>query len=153
MQGAFGYNAAGEGETGRIVEQQAAAALLLYVEDEVLLQEVLSVALAEAGYEVLTVATGDEGVEVLKSRSGEIRGLITDINLGPGLDGWAVAQQARELISGLPVVYVSGASHQDWTSKGVPESMMIIKPFAPAQIVVAISGLLNKAGHPDGSTP
>jgi hypothetical protein len=55
------------------------------------------------------------------------------------------------LINGLPVIYVSGASHQDWTSKGVPESVMIAKPFAPAQIVVAISGLLNKASHHDGN--
>lgn len=133
------------------MEQQVAAALLLYVEDEVLLQEVLVVALTEAGYEVLAVKTGAEGVETLRSRGSEIRGLITDVNLGSGLDGWEVAQQARELISGLPVIYVSGASHQHWTSKGVPESMMISKPFAPAQIVVAISGLLNKAVQPEGS--
>lgn len=133
------------------MEQQATAALLLYVEDEVLLQEVLIIALTDAGYEVLAVTTGAEGVEALQSRSGELRGLITDINLGTGPDGWDVARKARELIGGLPVLYVSGASHQDWTSKGVPESVMINKPFAPAQIVVAISGLLNKAGHQDGS--
>lgn len=131
--------------------QQAAAALILYVEDEVLLQEVLIDALTEAGYEVHAVTTAAEGVEVLQSRSGELRGLITDINLGSGADGWDVARQARELINSLPVIYVSGASHHDWTSKGVPESVMIAKPFAPAQIVVAISGLLNKAGHHDGS--
>lgn len=130
------------------MEHEAApGALLLYVEDEVLLQEVVIVALTEAGYEVLNVTTGAEGIEALQSRSGELRGLITDINLGTGPDGWDVARQARELISGLPVLYVSGASHQDWTSRGVPESVMITKPFAPAQIVVAISGLLNKAGH------
>lgn len=134
------------------MEQQAAAALLIYVEDEVLLQEALIETLIEAGFEVLTASTGDEGIEAVQSHAGEIRGLITDINLGPGPDGWDVARRARELISGLPVVYVSGASHQDWTSKGVPESMMINKPFAPAQIVVAMSGMLNRprAGHEDG---
>ncbi len=132
------------------MERNPEVALLLYVEDEAILQEVLSVALTEAGYEVLVVATGAEGIEVLRSRSGEVRGLITDINLGSGVDGWGVARQARELISGMPVVYVSGASHQDWTSKGVPGSVMINKPFAPAQVVVAISELLNKAGQHDG---
>ncbi len=126
-------------------------ALLLYVEDEVLIQDLLVSALTEAGYEVVVASSGADGVNTLQSRSGEIRGLITDINLGSGTDGWEVARQARELISGLPVVYVSGASHQEWTSKGVPESVMIAKPFAPAQIVVAISGLLNKAIHHDGS--
>jgi DNA-binding response OmpR family regulator len=132
-------------------QEEPAAALLLYVEDEVLLQEVLIDALGEAGYEVLAVTTGAEGIETLESRSTELRGLITDINLGDGPDGWDVARKARELMSGLPVVYVSGASHQDWTSRGVPDSVMITKPFAPAQIVVAISGLLNRAGHHEGS--
>ncbi len=108
-------------------------------------------ALAEAGYAVLAVGAGVEAIDIVKNRSAELRGLITDINLGPGPDGWDVARQARELIGGLPVVYVSAASHQDWTSKGVPESVMIAKPFAAAQIVVAVSGLLNKAVHHDGS--
>jgi CheY-like chemotaxis protein len=107
---------------GRTVSADAAAALLLYVEDEVLIQETLMSALTEAGYEVLAVTSGAEGLEVLESRSGELRGLITDINLGAGVDGWDVARRARELINGLPVVYVSGASHQEWTSKGVPET-------------------------------
>jgi hypothetical protein len=43
----------------------------------------------------------------------------------------------------MPVVYVSGASHGEWTSLGVPHSVIIAKPFAPIQIVVAISGLTN----------
>lgn len=133
------------------MEPQSAAALLLYVEDEVLIQEVLIAALTDAGYEVLAVTTGEEGIEALQSRNGELRGLITDINLGVGADGWDVARRARELMSGLPVLYVSGASHHEWTSKGVPESMMICKPFAPAQIVVAVSGLLNKAVQQDGA--
>jgi DNA-binding response OmpR family regulator len=138
-------------EWGSLVEEVPASALLLYVEDEVLIQEVLVSALTEAGYEVLAVTNGVEAIDALKGRSGELRGLITDINLGSGPDGWDVARQARELIGRLPVVYVSAASHEDWTSKGVPESVMIAKPFAPAQIVVAVSALLNKAGHHDGS--
>lgn len=137
---------------GHIVEQQAAAALLLYVEDEVLIQETLIAALTDAGYEVLAVTSGAEAVEALQSRMGELRGLITDVNLGTGPDGWDVARQARELVAGFPVVYVSAASHQDWTSKGVPESVIISKPFAPAQAVVAISGLLNKAVQQDSGT-
>ena len=133
------------------MSEDAAAALLLYVEDEVLIQDLLVSALTEAGYEVLAVSTGAEGIEALAGRSGELRGLITDINLGSGVDGWEVARHARELINGLPVVYVSGASHQEWSSKGVPESVMIAKPFVPVQIVVAMSALLNRAGHHEGS--
>ena len=38
---------------------------------------------------------------------------------------------------------MSGNSAADWTSKGVPNSIMLEKPFAPAQLVTAISNLLN----------
>lgn len=131
--------------------EQATAGILLYVEDEVFIQESLVVALTDAGYEVLAAASGAAGIDILQSRSEELRGLITDVNLGAGPDGWEVARRARELVSGFPVVYVSAASPHDWTSKGVPESVIISKPFAPAQVVVAISGLLNRAGQQDGT--
>jgi hypothetical protein len=38
---------------------------------------------------------------------------------------------------------MSGASADDWASKGVPNSIMLSKPFAPAQLVTAVSNLLN----------
>ena len=46
-------------------------------------------------------------------------------------------------MNGMPIVYVSGASGSEWTSKGVPHSVMISKPFASSQIVVAVSSLIN----------
>ena len=69
--------------------------------------------------------------------------MITDIRLSAGPDGWAVARRARELVPNMPVVYMSGDSSQEWSSKGVPNSLMVAKPFAPAQIITAVSTLLN----------
>jgi DNA-binding response OmpR family regulator len=120
----------------------SAAPILLYVEDELITQDLVTIALQEAGFEVLTASDGDQALVQLGARSQVLRGLITDINLGECPDGWEVARSARELSSGLPVVYVSGACEHEWTAKGVPNSLMIAKPFAPAQIVVAISSLL-----------
>jgi DNA-binding response OmpR family regulator len=68
---------------------------------------------------------------------------VTDITLRGRIDGWEVARQAREIDPQFPVVYMSGASAEDWGSKGVPNSIMLSKPFAPAQLVTAISNLLN----------
>ena len=123
-------------------EPEIAAPVLLYVEDEAITQDLVEASLREAGFEVLLASCGAEALELLGTSDGALRGLITDINLGDGPDGWDVACRARELTSGLPVVYVSGASEGEWTSRGVPCSVMIAKPFAPAQIVVAISSLL-----------
>ena len=121
---------------------EATAPVLLYVEDDMMTQDNVETCLREAGFEVLAASDGSQALDLLGRPNGALRGVITDINLGDGPDGWDVARRARELIGGLPVVYVSGASEAEWTSKGVPGSVMIPKPFAPAQIVVAISSLL-----------
>lgn len=119
-----------------------AAPVLLYVEDQILIQELLVTALEEAGFHVRVANDGAEALKLLASPSQTLHGLITDINLGEGPDGWDIARAAREMEPGLPVVYVSAESEHEWTSRGVPNSMMITKPFVPAQVVVAISSLL-----------
>jgi CheY-like chemotaxis protein len=122
---------------------QSPPALLLYVEDEVLIQQMAAIALEEGGFAVEAVLSGDEAIAVLDARADEFHALITDIVMPGAKDGWAVARHARELVPTLPVVYTSGDSAHDWASHGVPNSVMIQKPFAPAQIVVAVSNLIN----------
>lgn len=115
---------------------------LLLLEDEALIRHDLREALEEAGFQVTDMAQGESGLAALESESSRFIGLITDINLGKGQDGWEVARRARELIPSLPVIYMSGHGSADWTSKGVPNSLILSKPFASAQLVTAISTLL-----------
>ena len=122
--------------------------LLLYVEDEVLIRIAVIDGLEEAGYSVAVAKSGAQALSLLAEHNAELRGLVTDINLGSGIDGWEVARTAREAIGGLPVVYVSAASQEEWTSRGVPGSVMIAKPFATAQVVVAISSLMTASDAP-----
>jgi DNA-binding response OmpR family regulator len=83
-------------------------------------------------------------VELLDVSEGKYRALVTDINLEPDkLDGWDVARRAREIDPSFPVVYMTGRDVNDWASNGVPNSIMLAKPFAPAQLVTAVSQLLN----------
>lgn len=120
------------------------AIALLLVDDELLIVHMLEDALKEAGYTVLTAGTGDEAATALSGEN-SLAGLITDIRLGAGPDGWDIARHARELKPGFPIVYMTGDSSHDWSARGVPNSVVVSKPFAPAQIVTAISGLLNDA--------
>jgi DNA-binding response OmpR family regulator len=119
-----------------------AVPLILLVEDEFLIREMVEEALQAAGFATLTASDGGQAIALFEQHSEEIRGLVTDINLDDGLDGWDLARIARERASDLPVVYVSGASGHEWASQGVPNSLLIAKPFAAAQVVVAISSLL-----------
>ena len=116
---------------------------ILLVEDEPLIGLSLQDALEEAGYSVSIFHSGKEAISDLQSEETKAVGLITDIRLGSRPDGWEVAREARELDKQFPVVYLSGDSAAEHGARGVPDSVMIQKPFAPAQVVTAISALLN----------
>lgn len=117
---------------------------ILVVEDETLVHELIEPALTEAGYAVHQATNGGEALSFIeKDGAAPLRALITDINLGAGPTGWDLATRARELHPDLPVIYMTGAAAAEWSSKGVPKSLLIQKPFAPAQIVTAVSHLLN----------
>ena len=117
--------------------------IILIVEDDQLIQSLVEDTLRDGGFESAIAASGEEAVTLLKGQKGKYRALVTDINLKGKIDGWKVAQHAREIEPDFPVVYMSGAAAADSTSKGVPNSIMLAKPFAPAQLLTAVSNLLN----------
>ncbi|WP_346658485.1 hypothetical protein [Bradyrhizobium sp. 179] len=43
---------------------------------------------------------------------------------------------------------MTGSHAEAWKSQGVPNSILIEKPFAPAQLVAAVSQLLNVGTGP-----
>jgi DNA-binding response OmpR family regulator len=132
------------------VSEPIPAALILVVEDEFLIRDLIETTLQDAGYEVLTVNNGADGMAALERDSARLGGLVTDVNLGPGPNGWKVAACARALNSNVPVIYVSGDSGHEWAAHGVPNSIMISKPFAVMEVVVALASLRNRA---DTSVP
>jgi DNA-binding response OmpR family regulator len=118
--------------------------VILVVEDDHLIQSVVEESLTDGGFEIVIASSGQNALELLDASEGKYRALVTDINLGPGkVDGWDVARRAREIDPVFPIVYMSGKDADEWASKGVPNSIMLAKPFAPAQLVTAVSQLLN----------
>jgi len=118
--------------------------LILVVEDEFLVQELVNESLTEGGFETEITASGEEAIALLQRQAGKHRALLTDINLAGQLTGWDVARRAREINPDMPVIYMSGGAADQWPSQGVPNSILLTKPFAPAQVVTAISQLLNQ---------
>jgi CheY-like chemotaxis protein len=118
--------------------------IVLVVEDDQLVQGMVEETLGDGGYELVIASSGQHALELLDTGDGKYRALVTDINLGRDkVDGWEVARHAREIDPEFSVVYMSGDSAADWASKGVPNSIMLSKPFAPAQLLTAVSQLLN----------
>ncbi|MBB5713203.1 response regulator [Sphingomonas aerophila] len=118
--------------------------LLLVVEDEPAIQILMEDVLKDAGFAVRVATFGEEAVSILDDDSVRPVGLITDVRLGQGIIGWDVARHARERHAEIAVVYVTGDSAADWAAYGVPKSLLLPKPFANAQLVAAITTLLNE---------
>jgi DNA-binding response OmpR family regulator len=120
---------------------------ILIVEDDQDIQIIVEEALTDGGFGSVIAISGEEAVARLRSDEVKYLALVTDINLPGRLDGWEIARAAREVDPAFPIVYMTGAAADDWPSKGVPNSILLNKPFAPAQLVTAVSQLLN-AGTP-----
>jgi len=116
--------------------------VVLVVEDDQEIQIIVEDSLTEGGFEPAIAPSGEEAVTLLKGNKGSYRALVVDVNLRGRMDGWEVAKQAREIDPGFPVIYMTGAGADKWPSLGVPNSILLEKPFAPAQLVTAVSQLL-----------
>lgn len=121
------------------------SSILLLVEDDELVSAVAEEALASGGYTVVVAISGTDALSKLNEKHTSFAGLITDVDLGPQPDGWEVARHAREIRPDMPVVYTTGHGGADWPVRGVPNSLLVQKPYAPAQLVTAISTLITAA--------
>ena len=116
---------------------------ILVVEDDEQIQTIVEDALTEGGFESAVAPSGEEAVTLLRGHRGKYCALVADIVLRGRIDGWEVAQRAREIDPDFPIIYMTGARAHQWPSRGVPNSILMEKPFAPVQLVTAVSQLLN----------
>jgi len=130
------------------------APTVLLVEDEDLIKEMVEGTLQEAGYAVVASDNGKAALAALEGAPDTFAALITDVNLGAAPNGWEVATRARELSPGIPVIYVTGDSAHEWTAYGVPNSVLVAKPFVPSEIMVALANLRAiQAAQPPPTPP
>ena len=118
--------------------------LVFVVEDEAALHASIQDALETGGFEVVFATSAEQAIVMLEAKDAQFNAIVTDVKLGRDLSGWDVAKRARELAEDIPVIYMTGGEAHEWASKGVPNSILLLKPFAPAQLITAVSQLLNK---------
>ena len=121
---------------------ESAITVLLF-EDEPLVAMFVQEALESEGFEIKLACDPQEAEIAIGESIESVAALVTDVRLGEGLSGWELARLARQRCPGLPIVFVSGDSAADHTAQGVPDSVMIQKPFVAAQLITALANLLN----------
>lgn len=122
--------------------------MVLVVEDEYYIKADLEQVLNDAGFATEAASSGEEALTLFAGDTKKYKALITDVRLNDALDGWEVARHLRETEPALPVIYVTGSTAEEWAAHGVPNSILIQKPFARAQLISAVSNLLNIGTSP-----
>jgi DNA-binding response OmpR family regulator len=122
--------------------------IILVIEDEYSVQGLVEEWLAEGGFGTDILSSGEEALTLFKSGLKNYSALVTDVSLKGRLSGWDIARRIREVNPVFPVVYMTGGASDEWASQGVPNSILLSKPFAPAQLVTAVAQLLNAAQPP-----
>lgn len=105
--------------------------VVLFVEDDALLHLGVDDAFCAAGLGPIGVLCWREADHLLASRPQHICALVTDVELGEGLTGWALARRARLVLPRRPVVYASGSGARDFAAEAVADARFISKPYAP----------------------
>jgi CheY-like chemotaxis protein len=114
---------------------------ILLIEDDVLMNCDAREYLEELGYRVQFVYCAEAAFEALNRRQ-YLAALLTDVDLGPGPDGFDVATYARTAYPHLPVVFISGCAAACHAARGVPNSEFVAKPFHPHRVAAALARVI-----------
>lgn len=113
---------------------------ILLIEDEPLVLRVECLALERAGFKVHAAANRNHAMRLFESHAHEIELLITDVSIS-GDSGFEIASQLRRMQPGLRMLFVSGYSGANLALQyGFAEEPrnLLVKPFFPARLVVAV---------------
>jgi CheY-like chemotaxis protein len=111
---------------------------VLLVEDELLVRELASEDLGDAGFEVTAASDGDEALGYLREgRRFDL--LFTDIRMPGATDGWQLAQEAKNLLPGIRVIYATGLGDP---AEALPEGERYVrKPYTLGDLREALGEL------------
>jgi two-component system cell cycle sensor histidine kinase/response regulator CckA len=116
--------------------------VVLLVEDEDVVRRVARRALELHGYRVIEAAGGARALELARATP-SIGLLVTDVTM-PGMLGPALAAAVREIVPGLPVLYMSGHT-EEVARAGLldPTIPFLAKPFSPDHLADKVREVLE----------
>ena len=110
---------------------------VLLIDDEEAIRRVVSIVLADEGYQVLTAADGESGLRLCKEESPQI--VITDIRM-PGMEGIEVLQRVKDEDPDKEVIVVTGFSDMELAIRALRSdaSDFVTKPIDNEALLVAL---------------
>jgi CheY-like chemotaxis protein len=119
---------------------EAKRAVILIVEDELLIRLNAVEIIEEAGFEVVEAASADEAIAILEVRL-DITIVFTDIQMPGSMDGLKLAAAVRDRWPPIKIVATSG--HVKLGPGNLPEGGRFLpKPYSPAAITKILRELI-----------
>ena len=122
---------------------------VLLVDDETLVRETLAEDLAEAGLDVTDAPDAEAALGAASAAAGEAGGpprvLVTDVNLGRGMDGLALAAEVRHRWPEVGVVVMTGKPANLDGRGPDPREVCLFKPFGPPRLTAAVHRLMDQS--------
>ncbi|WP_149539318.1 response regulator [Siccirubricoccus phaeus] len=118
---------------------------VLVVDDEPLVRELIAEELAETGLSVAEASSAEVALARIHDDAAPPTVIITDVNLGTGMDGIALAGEVRRRWPRVCLVVVSGdTSNLERLPPGTYERTYA-KPFDPRRLAAEVQILLSRA--------
>ncbi|MDO9709296.1 response regulator [Paracraurococcus lichenis] len=117
---------------------------VLVVEDEPLVREVVTDGLQNDGLHVVEAPTAEDAVALVEN-DGRPQVIVTDVNLGPGMNGLRLAEWARRRWPDAGVVIMTGNPANVHGRPPDPCERILLKPFGPAVLTRYVRELLGGA--------
>ena len=120
---------------------------VLVIDDDPVIQDLMTSFLNKEGYRVSVAANGEEGLQ----RARELRPDVITLDVAmPGMDGMDLARICRELRPGLPILFMSGFVDANAVRLKIWDDgvRFLSKPFTEDTIVGNVCELLGAAPLP-----
>ena len=118
-----------------------APSTVLVVEDEVLIRLSVCDFLRECGYRVLEAGTGEDAQSIFESGE-RIEVLFSDIDLGRGINGFALAAWVRSNYPTVRIVLASGVTRMAREATHLCDASFLDKPYSYEALTDHIKRLL-----------
>ncbi len=126
-----------------VLDHSAVPAVILVVEDEMLLRMRAVDMVEDAGYTSVEAVDADEAVAILESRS-DIALVMTDIQMPGSMDGLKLAHTVHERWPPIRIILVSGQLKLGTTE--IPaDSRFFGKPLEAAEMIAQMQKMIGHA--------
>jgi CheY-like chemotaxis protein len=126
-----------------VLDRSSLPAVILVVEDEMLLRMRVVDMVEDAGYTSVEAVDADQAVAILESRS-DIALLFTDIQMPGAMDGLALAHSVHERWPPIKIILVSGQLKLA-SSDIPPDSRFFGKPLKATEMIAEMRDMIGHA--------